>query len=897
MTMLSNNEFDLNIENGAIVGLKRVNDAFDTEYIAPDSRLCDVVVKYRAADSDWKMQSSLCLAKAGSMTITTEGDTTTASYNIDNALTLTVALDLQDHALLWTIKLENKTDTPLEIGDIAMPFPMNSAFVWDPDETCNLRVFRHDFISGHNSHMYWMRPNTVAPYLLMTPLPDTSLEYWHQVGDAISDELGQAGFHAYIHSAGQVDAIAEHKGSWRQPHTSRTLAPAGQPDDACQYGFKFEWTQGYDDIRDALHSNGLMDISVVPGMTVPEDMFAMFSIRTKHKINAITAEHPEQTKLEYLGEKQEDTHVYRVEFKKLGENLLSIDYGDGRHSVLEFFATETVETMLNKRSAFLVNTCQHRDPAQWWNGLVSDFNMSNHALLDPEHLDMITGWREYMASCDDPGLGKVPFIAAKNVERPVQAEIEAIDYYIDNFVWGGLQMTEEEPYPYGIYGIPNWKVNRESEEDGDKGKLHVWRIYDYPHIILLYFKMYEIATLYPDMHTSMSAKDYLRRAAGTAKTFFKAGYEIRKWSAYKTGLYNELIIPDVITALRTEDMTEDADVIKEHWENKVRFFVNEKSSPYGSEYPFDSTGFESTHAFAKYAYEQLDNPDTTLGVTREKAEQFMELQTQTNLCCRGWLQPAYYLLGSDYRRVGGTSYTLSYMAQMGGWSLLDYVLYRTDAPLKLLRLAYASSLSSWALINSGTPESNYGYWFPGEENDGGAGGGFEPASYGTTWLEQPHGRGSWYYGCEIELGFTGGIRCARTILADDPLFGLFAFGGALTETDDGVEVIPRDGISRLFHVIRGAQRFHMILDRDRYAKEAPIALNDDLSRISLTLQNVASSDHTTTLSLEGLPDGDYALSVDGAAAGTCTVAKGRKVCINIAMKQESPTNAIVIARA
>ncbi len=897
MTKLSNNEFDLKIDNGAIISLKRVNDAFDTDYIAPESRFCDVVVKYRSADSDWKKGSSLDLANAGSANITTEGDTTTASYDIDKSLALTVKLDLQDNALLWLITLENKTNEPLEIGDIGMPFPMNSAFVWDPDETCNLRVFRHDFISGHNSHIYWMRPNTVEPYLLMTPLPGTWLEYWDQQGDDISDNLGQAGFHAYIHSAGQVDAIDEHKGSWRQSHTSRMLAPAGQADGTCQYGFKFEWTQGYDEIRDALHANGLMDIHVVPGMTVPEDLFAMFSIRTKHKIHAITAEHPDQTRLEYLGEKQEDTHVYRVEFKKLGENLLSIDYGDELQAVLEFFATEPVETMLNKRSAFLVDKCQHKDPSQWWNGLVSDWNMTNHVLLDPEHLDMIKGWRQYMASCDDPGLGKVPFIAAKNVELPVQAEIEAIDYYIDNFVWGGLQMTEEEPYPYGIYGTPNWKVNRESEEEGAKGKLHVWRIYDYPHIILLYFKMYEIATLYPDMKTSLSATDYLRRAAGTAKTFFTAPYEIREWSAYKTGLYNELIIPDVITALRSEDMTEDADVIKEHWENKVRFFVNEKSSPYGSEYPFDSTGFESTHAFAKYAYEQQDNPDNSLGVTREKAHEFMEMQTQTNLCCRGWLQPAYYLLGSDYRRTGGTSYTLSYMAQMGGWSLLDYVLYRTDDPLKLLRVAYASSLSSWALINSGTPESNYGYWFPGEENDGGAGGGFEPASYGTTWLEQPHGRGSWYYGCEIELGFSGGIRCARTILAEDPLFGLFAFGGALTETDDSVEVIPRDGVNRLFHVIRGSQRFHMILDRDRYASEKPIILNDDLSRISFTLKNVASSDHTTTLSLEGLPDGNYSLTVDGVASDDWLVAGNRKVTVEIAAKGDSLEQAIMISKS
>ena len=35
-------------------------------------------------------------------------------------------------------------------------------------------------------------------------------------------------------------------------------------------------------------------------------------------------------------------------------------------------------------------------------------------------------------------------------------------------------------------------------------------------------------------------------------------------------------------------------------------------------------------------------------------------------------------------------------------------------------MGYASYLSSWALLNSGTPESNYGYWYPGQANDEGA---------------------------------------------------------------------------------------------------------------------------------------------------------------------------------
>ncbi len=32
------------------------------------------------------------------------------------------------------------------------------------------------------------------------------------------------------------------------------------------------------------------------------------------------------------------------------------------------------------------------------------------------------------------------------------------------------------------------QVNRESQCDDQRGKKHVWRIYDYPHVVLLYLQ-------------------------------------------------------------------------------------------------------------------------------------------------------------------------------------------------------------------------------------------------------------------------------------------------------------------------------------------------------------------------------------------------------------------------
>src|SRR5262249_29336641 len=160
----------------------------------------------------------------------------------------------------------------------------------------------------------------------------------------------------------------------------------------------------------------------------------------------------------------------------------------------------------------------------------------------------------------------------------------------------------------------------------------------------------------------------------------------------------------------------------------------------------------------------------------------------------------------------------------GGWAIQDYALHYAPDPYPYLRLGYASYLSSWALMNTGTPASNFGYWYPGQANDGASGWAFTPEKYGPMWIRQDNPRGPWYYDGEIDLGYIGALRAAATIVADDPLFGLFAYGGLLTESPDDIAVIPRDGLRQRFHFIRGAQRLHLELDWDGFAPDQPIHL-------------------------------------------------------------------------
>jgi hypothetical protein len=223
---------------------------------------------------------------------------------------------------------------------------------------------------------------------------------------------------------------------------------------------------------------------------------------------------------------------------------------------------------------------------------------------------------------------------------------------------------------------------------------------------------------------------------------------------------------------------------------------------------------------------------------RVKVEKFMEKQLRLNVAARGWLETAYYYLGSDYRAGGGLRYTLSYMSQMGGWSIMDYALNWAGTHLfDYLRLGSASYLSCGALVNSGRAETGYGYWFPASEIDGGAGGGFEPMARARGWLGKWIERGAWYYSAEEDVGYCGAIRTAATVVANDPVFGLVALGGKLEDKGDRIEVVPRDGLRVRFHLMASPERrLHVEFEKGRLAKEKAVVIKRDLSEIILQVE-------------------------------------------------------------
>jgi len=841
-------------------------------------RTLNLSVAFRAADgSVW---NELGPRGGGWEASPEEGAVRYRSLSEDGSLSVTETFATDGRVLDWLIGLEATADKEITIGDLAISLPVPGPSGPSPGVIFERGFLRHQFISGDGSFFFYTRASGAPPYLLVTTHPGTKLEYF-QGG-------GRGGGTVFVHSNRSGSAVTE--GTWRQEHTALTLGPAGSASSRVEYGFRFRFADSYDEMREILYEEGLFDIRVVPGMTVPSDLSARFALRTRAAIHEIRAEFPEETSIRSLGAPQPDVHVYEVTFRRLGENLLTIRHDDGRETYLEFFSTEPMETLIKKRAAFLVEKQQIRDPTKWWDGVFGPYDARAEVTRTVEDPDIFLGRMVYVLTCDDPGLSKAPFLASKNVSYPDRQEIEALEYYLDRFVWGGLQRTDaEEPYPYGVYGTPHWYINRSPERraeytDRDLDREHVWRSYDYPHVIMLYYHMYEIARNYPEMSSYLDAAGYLERAFQTAKAFYTYPYLIYPdyYETYKWGLYDELMVLKLVAALEREGFQSRADSLRWEWEKKVKYFVYDDEYPLRSEYAFDRTAFESSYALAKYGATHEMEADEHLWwdvqkekwyshplVRREDSRAFMDRQLAGNLAVRGWLEASYYQLGADP--------SLSYMAAMGGWGVLDYAVHFAADPADWLQLGYASYLSSWSLMNTGTPESNYGFWYPGPENDGAAGWQFMSSKVGSAWMgsSYPGGvqvpRGPWYYDGEIDLGFGGALRMARTLVTEDPTFGWIAFGGSWTEDDETLSVIPRDGLRKRFDVVvpdprvpwLRAQRLKLELNRDGFSKEETVSVSKSLNRLTFMVENRTGDRHQTELAL-WLPYGArYALTQDG----------------------------------
>ncbi len=851
---LSNSYFNVKVgTNGELSSLQLTGDAFPTNYVmnatnAPGQNTADhewlgeLMFTYRIGTGAW--MTALTNQSSAVRTVTSTATSATVTYQSSAAATgvknfkLVETYSLVNDYLYWQIAITNTGTQAMEFGDIGLPLPFNEYWFQANDVIYETRTVYHSFTGNSSSYITVQRPSGVGPFVLMTPDPTTGAGFEYMDNWVKSEHAGSAwaagggspswpsGLDVfYIHSN-----VIKSTNRGYLPNTSLMLAAGATQ----TYGFKFFNVASHDDVKSRLYSEGLIDVTVVPSMMVATNMTAKVDLHTSKTINSLTAQFPSQTTITSLGITATDHKIYQINFGQLGQNNITVSYGTGETTTLQFYVLEPIDTALQRHATFMVQN------TQWTTGdlkgIFDDWMMDTKAKRGAV---AGSGWG------DDWGWTHGEFLAEKNAQTPVAAEVTALDNYLDA-VWArAIDNTS--------YIVQDWWCPPGTSATNIMN-CYYDRAYAYPHAFNTYFSMYKIASLYPSLVTYHNTADtYLLRAYNILHTLYSGHGDAG------TGYMGEQTLPDIAAALTAAGHTTQATFVNSVITQLYNAFSGSKY-PYGSEYSYDNTGEEAVYMAAK----QNKNSSVLSKVN---------LKTRA---CRGQ-EPVWYYYADPVTLNGENWWQFQYTAALAGTCMDDYLRNYSTTPEVDERLSYAAKIANVSAINSGQIDgdaANLGTvsWTYQAMKGNVYVNSFDPSNgkLHADWREMSG---------ESDLGLFGAIRILSADVSVDPIFGLTGYGCNVTQSNGCTAITPTDGVFKRLNLI--TQKFHMDLDRDRYTGATVSTTNNYLG---FTLQNqTPATAHTTHLTITGLPAGTYNVLLAGANAGTVTATSGQPAVVALSV--------------
>lgn len=320
--------------------------------------------------------------------------------------------------------------------------------------------------------------------------------------------------------------------------------------------------------------------------------------------------------------------------------------------------------------------------------------------------------------------------------------------------------------------------------------------------------MYKIAKLYN--LTEHPARDYLLLAYNTAMTYHSDKYCGSAWRTLgNMGAWNTL---NILKSLKDEGLTKEYNALLKRFNISTEQFIKTKY-PYLSEFPFDTTGYESTYFFRKYE----DRKDLVNEVIKV-------------LLANLHHQPIWWWYGCDIKSLG------VYTTPMNSRCLLDAYEDNPENYL-LLRIGYAGILAPWSQVYPNGEACTGPNWSP----DGSTGSYFNPA-----WSN------------ELGIGLYADLHALNAYVVEDPDFGLIGYGCRVSRRDDGsYTIIPAGGIDTRIFIEPIKMKVEAL---KAHIRETNVASNKD--HISLVVLKAINSVDSITLRIRGLKIGRYMISTD-----------------------------------
>ncbi len=705
--------------------------------------------------------------------------------------------EIDDGNLVLRFELTNESNQAVEIGSLGIPMVFNNNHSQKSLEEAHAENSFYDpYIGRDAGYLQVTRYNGHGPALLVVPQEKTPFEaYKPLLDDQTQRGITFEGFYEWVvHSKAYTENEWSEAEPWNPP-TSETI----EPGESRSYGVKLIVSESIRDIESTLIENDRPVAVGIPGYVLPENQKNQLFIKYNSEVSDMQVEPEGAFEINENGITDKGWKSYTVSGKNWGRARLTITYQDATKQSVNYKVIKPEEQTVDDMGNFLFTE-------QWYDNPDDPFNRHQAVIsYDYEEKEQVTeDGRAWIAGLSDEG-GAGSWLAAvmKQLIRPDKQEIEKLEKFVDNTLWGGIQYSEGDQ-KYGVrksmfYYEPEKMPDGTYSEDVGYGGWSSWdieearsvgRSYNYPHVAAAYWVLYRLARNYDGLVTNHSWEWYLERAYETSEAMVEHAPHYAQFGQME-GTVFLLILKDL-----QREGWEQASSLEETMFERTELWES-LPFPFGSEMPWDSTGQEEVYAWSRYF-----GFDAKADVTLNAILAYMPTVPHwgyNGSARRYW----------DFWFAGKLTRLERQLHHYGsGLNAIPVLSEYRDNPddLYLLRVGYGGVMGAISNITQD---------------------GFGPAgfhAYPST-LEIDG------YSGDYGPGFFGHAVNTGTYVAKHPELGWLAFGGELTANDDWIQVTPQESArSRVYLASLG---LWLTLDAGKFKN---VQFNTSTNEVELTLE-------------------------------------------------------------
>ncbi|KRM60698.1 hypothetical protein FC26_GL000177 [Paucilactobacillus vaccinostercus DSM 20634] len=485
----------------------------------------------------------------------------------------------------FSVKIKNDTKESYEIGGLGFAMIFNQIFTDNTlDESHNNCVFVEPYIGKNAGYLQASRLNGQSPSLLVIPDKDTQFEAYRPLtDDATTKDVHFEGFYEWtVFSKAYYRTIWNSKQQWNQA-TSTFIKPG----ETLTYSLRFIAMSDAQATENTLIENGLPTVSAIPGYVIHGNETGQLYIQSASTVKSIEVT-PHQA-ITITEREMNKEYVLHRSNNFFGPVRLTIEYQNGQKQVVNYFVTASPIKSVTKLSDFHMQY-------QWLDQ--SDLYGREHSFITFDrdtNQKVLSEERSYISGVsDEAGAGPNLLMAVKNELMPDRKQIQFLEKYVDDVLWGNLQNSDysikASLYYNDNHSIYSWNKTRSEE---------TWRAYNYPHQAAIYWSLYRLARNYAGLVTAHSWNWYLRQAYKTVLAMKRFCGKSAFLQLEQYGLMVGSVHRLILESLKEEGWQEERLKFEDYMHYRYEIW-SKLQYPYGSEMPWDSTGQEEVYTWCTY---------------------------------------------------------------------------------------------------------------------------------------------------------------------------------------------------------------------------------------------------------------------------------------------------------